>query len=70
MHTNYKILKTIKMVKIIKAAPSFFGSHRTIIREPFPVLSQNYISGTNVRVVIDVVSVLAAFMLPKHSQHL
>jgi len=27
------------MVKIIKAAPTCFGSHRTIIREPFPVLS-------------------------------
>jgi len=27
------------MVKIIKAAPTCFGSHRTIIREPHLVLS-------------------------------
>jgi len=26
------------VVKIIKAAPTCFGSHRAIIREPFPVL--------------------------------
>ena len=35
--------------------------HKTIIRESHPVLSQNYISSTNVRVVIDVVSVMAAY---------
>ena len=45
----------------MKAAPTCFGSHKTIIREPYPVLGQNYISGTNVRVVIDVVSVMAAY---------
>jgi len=27
------------MVKIIKAAPTYFGSHKIIIREPHPVLS-------------------------------
>jgi len=27
------------MVKIIKAAPTCFGLHRTITREPYPVLS-------------------------------
>jgi len=27
------------MVKIIKAAPTGSSSHRTIIREPYPVLS-------------------------------
>jgi len=27
------------MVKIMKAAPTCFGSHKTIIREPHPVLS-------------------------------
>ena len=45
----------------MKAAPTCFGSHKTIIREPHPVLSYNYISGTNVRVVIDVVSVMVAY---------
>jgi len=35
------------MVKIIKAAPTCFGSHKTIIKEPHQVLSQNYISGTS-----------------------
>ena len=34
MHTNYKIL----IVKIIKSAPTWFGSHKTIIRDPHPVL--------------------------------
>jgi len=29
----------MKIVKIIKAAPTCFGSHKTIIREPYPVLS-------------------------------
>jgi len=29
----------IKIVKIINAAPTCFGSHKTIIREPHPVLS-------------------------------
>ena len=29
----------IKIVKIMKAAPTCFGSHKTIIREPHPVLS-------------------------------
>jgi len=48
------------MVQIIKVAPTCFGSHRTIIREPYPVLSKNYISGNNVHVVIDVVSGLSA----------
>ena len=46
---------------MIKAAPTCFGSHKTIIRETHPVLSENYISGTNVRVVIDVVSVMAEY---------
>jgi len=27
------------MVKIIKAPPTCFGSHKTIIREPHPVLT-------------------------------
>jgi len=27
------------MVKIIKASPTFFGSHKTIIRELFPLPS-------------------------------
>jgi len=27
------------MVKIMKTAPTYFGSHKTIIREPYPVLS-------------------------------
>jgi len=27
------------MVKIIKAPPTYFGSHKTIIREPHPVPS-------------------------------
>jgi len=27
------------MVKIVKDAPTCFGSHKTIIREPYPVLS-------------------------------
>jgi len=31
-------------VKIIKAAPTCFGSHKTIIREPYPVLSTGYAS--------------------------
>ena len=53
--------KIIKIVKIIKADATCFGSRRTIIREPHPVLSQNYISGINVHVVIDVVSVVAAY---------
>jgi len=44
----------------MKAAQTCFGSHKTIIREPYPVLSYNYISGKNVRVVIDVVGVMAA----------
>ena len=35
--------------------------HKTIIRESHPVLSQNYISSTNVRVVIDVFSVMAEY---------
>ena len=39
MHTNYKSLSIIKIVKIIKAAPTCFSSHKTIIREPHPVLS-------------------------------
>jgi len=39
MHTNYKNPEIIKIVKIIKAAPTCFGSHETIIREPYPVLS-------------------------------
>jgi len=52
----------IKIVKIIKVAPTCFGSHKTIIGEPYPVLSQDYISGTNVRVDIDVVSVMAAYL--------
>ena len=38
-HTNYKNLRLIKIVKIIKADPTCFGSHITIIREPHPVLS-------------------------------
>jgi len=46
---------------IKKFAPTCFGSHKTIIREPHPALRKNYISGTNVRVVIDVVSVMAAY---------
>jgi len=25
------------MVKIVKASPTCFGSHKTIIREPYPV---------------------------------
>jgi len=29
----------MKIVKIIKAAPTGFGIHNTIIREPYPVLS-------------------------------
>jgi len=29
----------IKVVKIIKTPPGCFGSHRTNIREPYPVLS-------------------------------
>jgi len=29
----------MKIVKIIKAAPTWFGSHKTIIRETHPVLS-------------------------------
>jgi len=33
MHTNYKIFK------IIKVAPTCFGSHETIISEPHPVRS-------------------------------
>jgi len=40
------------MVKIIKAAPTCFGSHKTIIREPHPVLRQNYVSGTNVPILM------------------
>jgi len=28
MHTNYKILQVIKIVKIIKTAPTCFGSHK------------------------------------------
>ena len=40
------------MVKIIKAAPTSFGSCKTIIREPNPVLSYNYISGTNVPILM------------------
>ena len=36
MHTNYKILR---LFKIIKAAPACFGSHKTIIREPHPMLT-------------------------------
>ena len=52
MQTNYKFLRLLKhVVKIIKAAPTCFGSHKTIIREPHPVLNKNYISGTNVRFV-------------------
>jgi len=39
MHTNCKILRLLKIVKIIKAAPTCFGSHETIIREPHPVFS-------------------------------
>jgi len=39
MHTNYKILKSLQQLKITKAAPTCFGSHKTIIREPYPVLS-------------------------------
>jgi len=39
MHTNYKIHIFIKIVKIMKAAPTCFSSHKTIIREPHPVLS-------------------------------
>jgi len=39
------------MVKIIKVAPICFGSHVTIIREPYPMLRENYISGSNVLVV-------------------
>jgi hypothetical protein len=29
----------IKTIRIIKAAPTYFGSHKAIIREPQPVLS-------------------------------
>ena len=39
MHTNYKIHRLLKIVKIIKSAATCFGSHKTIIREPHPVLS-------------------------------
>jgi len=39
MHTNYKIIRLLKIVKIIKATPTCFGSHKTIIREPYTVLS-------------------------------
>jgi len=39
MHTNYKNSQIIKMVKIIKAAPTCFCSYKTIIRAPHPVLS-------------------------------
>jgi len=28
MHTNCKILRLLKIVKIIKAAPTCFGSHK------------------------------------------
>jgi hypothetical protein len=31
--------QTIKTIRIIKAATTCFGSHKTIIREPQPVLS-------------------------------
>ena len=34
----------------MKAAPTCFGSHKAIIREPYPVLSSNYIFGTNVHI--------------------
>ena len=54
----------MKIVTSIKVAPKCFGSHKTIIKETNPVLSQNYVSGTNVRVVIDVVSVMVAYMPP------
>ena len=47
----------MKIVKVIKPAPTCSGSHKIIIREPHPVLSKNYVSGTN----IDVVSVMAAY---------
>jgi len=40
-------------VKAVKVAPTYFGSYKTIIREPHPVFSKNYICGTNVRVVND-----------------
>ena len=39
MHKNCKILRLLKIVKIIKAAPTCFGSHKTIIMELYPVLS-------------------------------
>ena len=45
----------------MKAAPTCIGSNKTIIREPHPVLSYNYISGTNVRIITDVISVMAAY---------
>ena len=45
----------------MKAAPTCFGSHKTIIRQTYPVLSSNYIPTANVRVVIDVVGVMAAY---------
>jgi len=37
MHTNCKNSQIAKIVTIIKAAPTCFGSHKTIIREPHPV---------------------------------
>jgi len=52
MRTNYKILRLLKIVKIIKAAATRCGSHITITREPHPVLSYNYISGTNVPILM------------------
>jgi len=39
MGTNYKILRLLKKVKIIKTASTCFGSRKTIIRELHPVLS-------------------------------
>jgi len=39
MHTVYKNPQILKIVKIIKAAPTCFVSLKTIFREPHPVLS-------------------------------
>ena len=39
MHTNSKILRLLKQLKLYKLLPTCFGPRRTIIREPYQVLS-------------------------------
>jgi len=61
MHTSYYNCKIIKTFQTIIFAPTYFGLHKTIIRELQLALCQSYNIDCNIQVVVEVFSIMAAY---------